>query len=77
MPRIPGGTARDFRRTWLWIVATALIFLFVWYAWELLFLAFAGLLLAIILRAMADWVQEHTRLGHISAYAEWSAGWRF
>lgn len=69
MPKLPEGTAREYRRVLTWIVATALIFLFVWYAWELLFLAFAGLLLAIILRAMADWVQEHTRLSHNGAYA--------
>ena len=41
----------------------AIIFLFVWYTWEVLFLAFAGLLLAIILLALADWIEHHIGLG--------------
>lgn len=61
--------SRENRRTLLWVVVVALLFLFVWYAWELIFLAFAGLLLAIILRAIADWVESRTRLGPRSSYA--------
>ena len=34
------------------LITAALVILFVWYAWELLLLIFAGLLLGIILRAL-------------------------
>lgn len=64
----PRQTAGDLRRTLIWAVWIALIFLFLWYAWEVLFLAFAGLLLAIILRAAADWIEDHTRLGPHASY---------
>jgi predicted PurR-regulated permease PerM len=40
--------------------------LLVWFSVEVLLLIFAGLLLAIFLRSLADWVKEHTPL---------SAGW--
>lgn len=69
MPKATDETYREARRILLWIAAVALIFLFVWFAWELLFLAFAALLLAIILRALADWVQRRTHLAHRGAYA--------
>lgn len=69
MARPADESYHEARRILLWIAAAALIFLFVWYAWELLFLAFAGLLLAIILRALTDWVESRTRLGHRGAYA--------
>lgn len=69
MQNVPDDTFRVIRRTLLWIIGIALIFLFVWYAWELLFLAFAGLLLAIILRALADWIEEHTPLGPRASFA--------
>ncbi len=63
MPKTSDDTFYVIRRTLLWIVGVAAVFLFVWYAWEVLFLAFAGLLLAIILRALADWIEHHIGLG--------------
>lgn len=63
------SSGREIRRAMVWIIWTALIFLFVWYAWELLFLAFAGFLLAIILRTLADWVAVKTGLGDSISYA--------
>ena len=51
------------RRTLIWAIWTAIAFLFVWYAWRLLLLAFAGLLLAVILHAFADGFQRITHLG--------------
>jgi predicted PurR-regulated permease PerM len=63
MSKSPDETFHEIRRTLVWIVCIALMFLFVWYAWELIFLSFAGLLLAIVLRTLADWIETHTRLG--------------
>ena len=57
MPQVGDPNFRAVKRILLCITGIALLFLFVWYAWELLFLAFAGLLLAIILRAMSDWAR--------------------
>lgn len=67
MADAPGS--REIRHAMVWIIWTALIFLFVWYAWELLFLAFAGFLLAIILRTLADWVATRTGFGDSLSYA--------
>jgi predicted PurR-regulated permease PerM len=38
-------------------------FLFVWFQWELIFLAFAGLLCAILLHAITTWIERKTPLG--------------
>ena len=63
MPQTPDEIFHVIRRTLFWLAGLAIIFLFVWYAWEVLFLAFAGLLLAIILRALADWIERDAHLG--------------
>ena len=41
----------------------AVIFLFVWFQWELIFLAFAGLLCAILLNTITEWIERHSPLG--------------
>ncbi len=64
----------DLRRTLAWVIWTAVAFLFVWYAWKLLLLAFAGLLLAVILHALADGVESLTHLGPKSSFAVAIAG---
>lgn len=46
-----------------------LAFLFVWFEINLLLLAFAGILLAVILRAITSWIERHTRLNGAIAYA--------
>lgn len=51
------------------VIGAAIVFLFVWYAWRLLLIAFAGLLLAIILHAFADEFQRWTHLGPKSSFA--------
>ena len=48
------------KRLVLWAALTAILFIFIWFAFELVLLAFAGLLLAILLHACADWVEKHT-----------------
>lgn len=60
---------REIRLTLLWVAGLAVLFLFVWYAWELIFLAFAGFLLAIILRTFSTWFEEHAHLKPNPAYA--------
>lgn len=40
-----------------------IVALFVWFEWELIFLAFAGLLLALLLHAIAVWIQRKTHMG--------------
>lgn len=39
-----------------------LVLLFVWFEWKLIFLAFAGLLCALLLRTITVWIERHTRL---------------
>lgn len=39
-----------------------LVLLFVWFEWKLIFLAFAGLLCALLLRAITAWIERHTKL---------------
>jgi len=48
------------KRLVLWAALTAILFIFIWFAFELVLLAFAGVLLAILLHACADWVEKHT-----------------
>lgn len=43
-------------------------FLFVWFQLNLLLLAFAGVLVAVLLEAMTSWVDRHTRLNGLVAY---------
>lgn len=58
------------KRLVLWGALTAVIFIFIWFAFELVLLAFAGVLLAIVLHTAADWVENHTpgRLGFRLSY---------
>jgi predicted PurR-regulated permease PerM len=42
--------------------AVAVVLLFLWYARDVLLLAFAGVLLAVFLRRLATWVSDHTPL---------------
>lgn len=53
----------DFTRALKLAIVAAIVFLFVWYAWRLLLLAFAGLLFAVILHTIIEWIETHTRLG--------------
>ena len=43
-------------------VAVAVILVLIWYAIDVVLLAFIGILLAILLRAPADWLSAHTGL---------------
>lgn len=43
-------------------------FLFVWFQWKLIFLAFAGLLLGILLDTIRGWIRSRTPLGRGAAY---------
>ncbi len=61
--------SRELSRTLRQAIITAILFLFVWYAWRLLILAFAGLLFAVLLHTIADWIENHTRLGPKLSYA--------
>src|SRR5690606_15011153 len=45
-------------------VTMAMLALFLWYAVYVLFLIFAGVLLAIFLRALSDLISQYTKLGH-------------
>lgn len=49
------------RRLVFWGAFAAVLFIFFWFAFELVLLAFAGVLLAILLHSAADWVEHHTR----------------
>lgn len=52
------------------IAAIAILaFLFVWFQLQLLLLAFAGILVAVLLRTITRWIQRHTRLNGMFAYA--------
>lgn len=46
-----------------------LVFLFVWFQLNLVLLAFAGILVAVILRAITEWIDRHTKLSGMFAYA--------
>ena len=61
------GTAKPERLLAL-AAAGILGFLFVWFEFKLLLLAFAGLLLSIVLHACAAWIADHTRLKPFPAY---------
>ncbi len=52
-----------------WSALGILIFLFVWFQLHLLLLAFAGILLAVVLRAITSWIERHTHLNGALAYA--------
>ena len=57
-PESSSDSLYGFRRRALWLVWIGLAFAFVWYAWELVLLAFAGFLLAIILRTFSTGLQN-------------------
>lgn len=46
-----------------------LAFLFVWFQLNLLLLAFAGVLVAVVLGSITGWIARHTRLSGMFAYA--------
>ena len=48
------------RRLIFWAAVAAILFLCFWYEFQIILLAFAGALLAILLHTCADWVQRHT-----------------
>lgn len=56
------------QRLLLLTAAGLLVFLFFAFEWRLLLLAFAGLLLAVLLETATAWVEHRTRLGHTWAY---------
>lgn len=64
MQEDPGGSVvRDAdwtKRLVFWASVAATLFLCVWYRLDIILLAFAGALLAIILHACADWLDRHT-----------------
>lgn len=68
-PESSSDSLYGFRRRALLLVCIGLAFAFVWYAWELILLAFAGFLLAIILRTFSNWVAKYTGLGPRASYA--------
>lgn len=45
-----------------------LAFLLVWFELDLLLLAFAGVLVAVLLHAITSWINRHTRLNGVFAY---------
>lgn len=69
MQRSATGSGVSLRRVLASVIWTTIGFLFVWYAWRLLLIAFAGLLLAVILHAFADGFQRLTHLGPKSSFA--------
>jgi predicted PurR-regulated permease PerM len=60
----PTGFARRATIASAIFVAIVFVALFLWYSVYVLFLIFAGVLVAIFLRALADVVARHTRLSH-------------
>lgn len=68
-PEARSDSFAGFRRRALWLVCIGLVFAFIWYAWELVLLAFAGFLLAIILRTFSNWIAKPTGLGPHASYA--------
>jgi len=68
----PHMTIRDIKRlivfTVLLLIAIAIGFLAIWYAWRVFFLAFAALLLAIMLDSFTIWTQSKLHLSRKPAY---------
>ncbi len=67
--RVPAASFAAFRRLLFWAFGLAVALLFVWFVWKVLLLAFAGMLLATILSAFTEWVQERSGLSRGRAYA--------
>jgi predicted PurR-regulated permease PerM len=60
-----GRTASRSRRTWTVVnivVGVILALLFLWFITDVLLLAFAGILLAVFLRTLTDWISAYTGL---------------
>ncbi|EEF61454.1 AI-2E family transporter [Pedosphaera parvula] len=68
-PSVPYSSRGEFtHRVWIVIscvLGTAIILLLIWFGADILLLLFTGILLAIFLRTLSNWIQEHTRLGKI------------
>jgi predicted PurR-regulated permease PerM len=66
------SSRREFvHRIWIVIASilgTGLVILLLWFNANLFLLFFAGILLAIFLRSLSDWVQKHTHLGKIFSF---------
>ncbi len=70
MPRNTESSSRaDPVRILIYTFTATVIFLFVWFQLELILLAFAGVLFAVLLRAITSWIQDHTPLNGQLAYA--------
>src|SRR5687767_14833415 len=63
-PAIPDGFARRATIASAIFVTFVFLALFLWYSVYVLFLLFAGVLVATLLRAMADVVRRYTTLSH-------------
>jgi predicted PurR-regulated permease PerM len=69
---ITEGRAVDFsvyRRLLLWIVGISLVLLFLWFAWDVVLVIFAGVLVATVLSAATDWLKEKADLSRGAAFA--------
>ena len=56
-------------RILLYALLAIVLFLFVWFQLQLILLAFAGILFAVLLRAITNWIEDHTPLNGQLAYA--------
>lgn len=63
------STPTDPLRVLFYAIAAILVVLFVWFQLELILLAFAGILFAVLLRAITSWIEDHTPLNGQFAYA--------
>lgn len=59
---------RSPERLLVWSALAIIAFLFLWFQLNLLLLAFAGVLVAVLLRALTTWIERHTRLDGAIAY---------
>lgn len=66
-----GAWVRETRaeRLIVYVGFALLVFLFLWFQLNLVLLAFAGILVAVILHAVTEWINRHTRLSGRVAYA--------
>ena len=68
--RIPVRVGRHTpERLLIYVGLAILVFLFVWFQLQLLLLAFAGVLVAVILRSITLFIERHTPLNGMFAYA--------
>lgn len=64
-----GRDRRNPERLLIEVALAIVAFLFIWFQLDLLLLAFAGILVAVVLRAITNWIERHTRLNGAFAYA--------